>query len=68
VLHEEEDEVEMQSPMPPSPTGHLCAAYLLADGRWSSKFGGRVEDGVEIDYGERREMSESFPPPFFAFL
>jgi hypothetical protein len=42
VLHKEEDEVDMQSP--PS-TRDLCVIYLLADGRWSSKFGGEWRRG-----------------------
>jgi len=54
-LHEGDDEEDLKS-LPPSPTRDVCAAYLLADGRWSSKLGGRVEDfnqvvreGVEIE-------------------
>jgi hypothetical protein len=48
VLHQEVDEAaQMQSPppLPPSPTGDVCASYLLADGRRSSKFGGRSGGG-----------------------
>jgi hypothetical protein len=60
VLHQEEDEAaQMQSP-----TGDVCASYLLADGRRSSKFGGRVEEGVEIGDGAWWEVTESFPSPF----
>jgi hypothetical protein len=62
----DQEVAQMYSPPPlqPSPTGDACAFYLLADGRRSSKFGGTMEEGVEIGHGERREVTESFPPPF----
>ena len=48
-LHEGDDEEDLQTlPPPPSPTRDVCAAYLLADGRWSSKLGGRVEDSNQV--------------------
>jgi hypothetical protein len=69
VLHQEEDEAtEMQSPpLPPSLTGYVCASYLLANMRRSSKFGERMEEGVEIGDGARREVTESFPSRFSLF-
>jgi hypothetical protein len=67
MLHDEEDEAEMQSPSLSSPTGDLCAAYLLSHrGGARNLGGGGVEEGVEIEEGARREVTESFPP-LFAF-
>nr|XP_051216575.1 formin-like protein 5 [Lolium perenne] len=64
ALHKEVDEAtQMYSPPPlpplqPLPIGDACASYLLADGRRNLKFGGRVEEGVEIDHGARWEIPD----------
>jgi hypothetical protein len=65
VLQEKEDEAEMQSP-----TGDLCADYLPADERWTSKLGVGsggfklvVREVVGIEEGARQEVMKSSPPP-----